>query len=337
MGTIFKFLQSWKDRLQVPLAEWRAMIREYTAVRQGKRAYAQLCHQGNFYLLRRNVHRLEKGLIQRLSRPVFGLDYLPETLDCYEHLLKQAGGDPSNHPDLVWACDVLHCYFLQAGRHPKAAPYKNRFSAMHSVSSAAPVNVPFPIGLRGPSPVSYENFLQLARRRHSVRWFLPKPVPRELIDQAIDAARTAPSACNRQPFEFRVYDDPAWVKKIAAVPMGTTGFSDHFPAVIVLTGQLRAFFSERDRHLIYIDGSLAAMAFMLALETLGLASCPINWPDIESRDRAMAHLIPLAADEKIVMLIALGYADPDGKAAYSRKKEIPELRSFNKVNSAHAH
>ena len=51
--------------------------------------------------------------------------------------------------------------------------------------------------------------------------------------------------------------------------------------IIVIVGELDAYEYDRDRHLIYIDGSLAAMTFMLALETLGLSSCPINWSGVE--------------------------------------------------------
>ncbi len=42
--------------------------------------------------------------------------------------------------------------------------------------------------------------------RRSVRRYLPKPVARELIDQLIEAAVTAPSAHNRQPWRFAILD-----------------------------------------------------------------------------------------------------------------------------------
>jgi F420 biosynthesis protein FbiB-like protein len=42
--------------------------------------------------------------------------------------------------------------------------------------------------------------------RRSVRRYLPKPVARELVDQLIEAAVTAPSAHNRQPWRFAILD-----------------------------------------------------------------------------------------------------------------------------------
>jgi len=59
---------------------------------------------------------------------------------------------------------------------------------------------------------------------------------------------------------------------------------------------------------------------MLALETLGLSSCPINWPDIESRERKIAKRLGLGAHERVVMLIATGYAMAEGGVPFSQKK-----------------
>ena len=44
--------------------------------------------------------------------------------------------------------------------------------------------------------------------RRTVRKFKKDPVPREVVDQIIDAARYAPSACNLQLWEFIAVDDP---------------------------------------------------------------------------------------------------------------------------------
>lgn len=40
---------------------------------------------------------------------------------------------------------------------------------------------------------------------------------------------------------------------------GATDFAENLPAMIAIVGDLSAYPYERDRHLIYIDGSLAAM------------------------------------------------------------------------------
>jgi len=139
----------------------------------------------------------------------------------------------------------------------------------------------------------------------------------------------SPSACNRQPFEFRVFDDPGWVRKVANSPYGTSGYADNIPVMIVVVGQLRCYSEERDRHLIYIDGALASMSLLYALEVQGLSSCCINWPDVEERERELAGLMNLDPDERGIMLIAAGYPDPEGMVASSRKKPLDAIRRYN--------
>jgi nitroreductase len=115
--------------------------------------------------------------------------------------------------------------------------------------------------------------------------------------------------------------EPEWVKQIADCPGGAAGFSDQLPAIIVVVGDLSTYPFERDRHLIYIDASLANMQLMLAAETLGLATCPINWPDMEIAEKRIGELIDLPAYERVVMLMAIGYGDPDSGVPYSQKKQ----------------
>jgi nitroreductase len=152
-----------------------------------------------------------------------------------------------------------------------------------------------------------------------------------LVDQAIEAAAQAPSACNRQPFAFRVFDDPELATQIALVPGGAAGFADGFTGLIVLVGDLSAFASERDRHLIYIDSSLAAMGFMLAAETLGFSTCPLNWPDNPGSERGLRRLMKLEPFERPIMLIAYGFPDTDAPVAASMKRPLSELRTYNEV------
>jgi len=54
-----------------------------------------------------------------------------------------------------------------------------------------------------------QEFLELIGRRRSVRQFSDEPVPRELVENAIRAAATAPSGANRQPWTFVAVSDPA--------------------------------------------------------------------------------------------------------------------------------
>lgn len=314
-----------------------AFRREFFAVAYGRFKYEEenLTQQNVEYKLRRNVHRLEKGLIMRPRRPVFAIDFIEETIDAYTRRLadQQLENGSGDQQEVQWAQDVLTSYFEVTAPHPTIDAARARFEEVQQETALTSTSqsrfAPYKRDLSGPPPVTYDDLLRLAQRRRSVRWFLPKSVPRELVDKAIGVAALSPSACNRQPFQFRIFDDPQMVKKVAALPPGASGFATNIPMMIVVVGRQRAYFNERDRHVIYIDAALATMAFVLALETLGLSSVCINWPDIENREEEMARLLHLEPDERPVVSIAVGYPDPEALVAFSAKKELHNLRRYN--------
>jgi len=59
-----------------------------------------------------------------------------------------------------------------------------------------------------------EEFLELMKRRRSVREYAARPVPREVIEAALATAITAPSGANLQPWHFTVITDAAKKKEI---------------------------------------------------------------------------------------------------------------------------
>jgi nitroreductase len=78
-------------------------------------------------------------------------------------------------------------------------------------------------------------------QRRSVRKFKPDPVPDEIIDQMLEAARGAPSASNRQPWRFQVIRDAAL--KQTLFDEATFG-SQHIlqaPVIIVAGSELLTF------------------------------------------------------------------------------------------------
>lgn len=309
--------------------------REQFAVLRGRRDYYRNLdrRRRSHTELRRNVHRLEKGISMQPRRRVFALDYLVETIEFYERAIEHMD-DPDTGIDigeLNWAHDVLADYFsIVDGSDPVVSAALARFQKTHAAFDPQESrHKPFRRADGADTQASYEDLLSLAMRRRSVRWFKPDPVPRGLIDQALLVARQAPTACNRLPYEFRIFDDPAMVKKIAGIPFGSAGYAHQIPTVVVVVGRLNHYFSPRDRHVIYVDSSLAAMGFMLALETLGLSSSVINWPDFEPLESKMQKALNLDYDERVIMLIAVGHADPEGLIPYSQKKSLDILRRYN--------
>jgi nitroreductase len=309
--------------------------RENKAVLAGKVKHIKEAEEikSNYFLLVRNTHRIEKGLLMRPRREVFAIDFIGETLDSYIGVVNKVSKE--NNPQIKWFTDVLSEYFKACKPHPVIDVQRERFLKIRpdgaaSVSDCSgSVSIPYYRNISSFANISFEEFYKLNKQRRSVRWFLDKPLDRALIDKAILAAIQAPSACNRQPFEYHIIDNKDLLQKAVELPMGTKGYAHSIQALIIAVGNLDAYFDERDRHLIYIDASLANMTLMLALETLGLASCPINWPDIESRERKMDKFLKLKPYQRPIMCMGIGYPDPEGMVAYSEKRQLDQIRKYS--------
>lgn len=312
----------------------RKFRREHHAVLNGKVKHmkALRIEKSNIYTLIRNTHRLEKGLLMRPRRPVFAKDYIDETLNAFEQLWS-----PSmmlSDKQFKWFYDVMLRYFqtIEKDDHLKDLEKRffdkvNSFKQVELTDDVA--SVPYKRLANQKPNISYDDFYALTRYRRSVRWFSDKTAPRELLDKAILAAIQSPSACNRQPFQYRIIDDENFLKRVAPLPGGIKGYVDGIKTFIVIVGNLDAYFDERDRHVMYIDASLANMALMFALETLGLSSCPINWPDIEVLERKMERELDLNKGQRPLMCMAVGYPDPEGLVAYSEKRSLEYIRKYN--------
>ena len=289
--------------------------------------------QSSNVLLRRNIHRLEKGLIMENRRSIFALDYIEETIEFYALALNQAGSVTLEAGEIQWAHDTLNEYFQATdASHALIGRLKEKFESLPKPGSIDPSQklIPYESKKRAGYKIpSYEEFLNLSMKRRSIRWFQDKKVPREDVDKAIQAASLAPSACNRQAFKYRIFDDPELAKEIANIPFGTSGYANNVPMTIVVVGDLSDYFSARDRHIIYVDASLSVMSFMYALETLGLSSVAINWPDFGLLEKKMKKKLNLKAYERPIILLGVGYARDNGKIPYSKKKPLEEMRSYN--------
>jgi nitroreductase len=297
----------------------RSFYREHQAVISGRIAYQKSLKKINVscVLLRRNTHRLEKGLTMRPRRSVFAEGYIKETVDYYCEAVKSLTYD---RVELKWVEDVLFAYFDAVSETDTIREAKSKFLEFKPDKKNEELFMPYTYSELGKVVVSFEQLLQLVQHRRSVRWFQDKEVPVHLIKKAVSIATYAPSACNRQPFKFYVMNTRKKAVAAAKLAGGTIGYADNIRCLIAVVGELDAYPYERDRHLIYIDGSLASMQLMLAFETLGLSSCAINWPSVEEKERKMELFLRLPVNRRLIMLLAVGYATDEGGIPYSQKK-----------------
>jgi nitroreductase len=149
--------------------------------------------------------------------------------------------------------------------------------------------------------------LALLKSRRSIRRYRPDPVPDEMVEQLLEAGRWAPSASNRQPWEFIVVRDEAIRRQIAqhaAFYFIRWAQVTEAPLLIVLCGDRRNRFYRRFLH---EDIGLAGGQIMLQAKALGLGTCWIGALD----RKAIAGILKLPDHLEIVGLLTVGFPAED--------------------------
>lgn len=149
--------------------------------------------------------------------------------------------------------------------------------------------------------------------RRSIRRYKDTPIPAEIIKQIIDAARLAPTANNRQPWEFIVVTRQETRLKIA--DLADYGkFIAQAPVCVAVFCQDIKYYLE--------DGSAATQNILLSAWAQGIGSCWVAG-DKKSYCQPISRLLDVPQEYKLVSLIALGY--PIGKHAPHHKRDLSEI------------
>lgn len=165
--------------------------------------------------------------------------------------------------------------------------------------------------------MGYDEFMALAAGRHSCRNFdTQRAVGRDHIEKVIEAARIAPSACNRQPYRMVVVTRPETLAAVAEA-YGREWIKTA-PAVIVAVGlHSQAWRRSGDcMDATHIDVAIAVDHMTLAAQALGLGTCWV----CAFNAMAVAQALQLPQGEEPVALLPIGW--PAEKGAHSERHKV---------------
>ena len=141
--------------------------------------------------------------------------------------------------------------------------------------------------------------------RRSIRAYTSDPVPEEDLKRILEAAIAAPSAGNRQPWEFVVVRDQEQKRKLADAALGQS-FIEEAPVAIVVCANFprtARVYGERARRLYCIQDTAAAVQNIhLAAYALGYGTCWVGAFD----DERVAEVIGCPKDRRPVAIIPIG-------------------------------
>ncbi|NLC19260.1 MAG: nitroreductase [Clostridiales bacterium] len=166
------------------------------------------------------------------------------------------------------------------------------------------------------------SFLDIAKRRYSVRAYEDIEVEKEKLLQILEAGRLAPSAVNYQPVHFIVITDKEQKKKVYETY--PRGWLEEAPVIIVACGDHSVSWKRRDgKDHCDIDLAIAVDHMTLAAADLGLGTCWICAFDAEK----CRKLLELPDNLEPMVLLPVGYPK-GGRLSEIKRKSLDEIVSW---------
>lgn len=139
------------------------------------------------------------------------------------------------------------------------------------------------------------DLFEAIRTRRSVRAYTGDPIPREHLEQIVDAARLAPSGNNKQPWEFVVVTRRDLIASLAA----TSDWVHKAGAIIavVMDPAVTAYWIE--------DGSAAIENMLLAATALGYGSCWLQGY-AQRNEEKVKQTLSIPDTRRLLSLISVG-------------------------------
>ena len=196
------------------------------------------------------------------------------------------------------------------------------------------------------------SFRKEMQRRRTVRQFSDRPVLREIIEECLLAAGTAPNGANLQPWHFVVVSDPKVKHEIrlaaeeeekefynrrapqewldALAPLGTDEnkpFLEIAPYLIVIFGKNHSELPDgRKVKNYYVNESvgIATGILITAIHNAGLVSLTHT----PSPMGFLNDILNVPSDEKPFLLLITGYPAEDAEVPVIQKKSLQEIVTF---------
>lgn len=167
-----------------------------------------------------------------------------------------------------------------------------------------------------------ENFFM---SRYSVRDFKSIAVDCSLIRYAIKMAMKSPSVCSRQAWHVYHIEQRELIDHALKFQNGNSGFGHQIPCLLILAVDLNAFDTASERYQHWIDGGMFSMSMILALHSIGLGSCCLNWSKGPIDDIRIRKELKINNSHTILMMLGVGYAKEDFKVCFSARRSVDEI------------
>ena len=143
--------------------------------------------------------------------------------------------------------------------------------------------------------------LEAILTRRSIRKYTKEPIPEEMVNKLLEAAMSAPSAHNQQPWHFVVLKDRDIIDEIPKFH-GYAKMLPEAPLAIVVCGDT----AKADAYWVQ-DCSAATQNILVAARALGLGAVWLGVYPQEERVKALRNLTGVPDEITPFAIISIGY------------------------------
>lgn len=167
------------------------------------------------------------------------------------------------------------------------------------------------------------NFYELINKRYSVRSYKTKPVEEEKLVQVLNAVRLAPTATNRQPFQFIVIHTAGREAELKRI-YGKEWLSQAPVVICACSIPSQAWSRMDNKNYNEVDVAIAMDHLILAATDLGLGTC---W--VAAFDPAAAkEILRLPEGVEPIAFTPIGY--PADQPKEKKRKDLSELVRYER-------
>ena len=159
--------------------------------------------------------------------------------------------------------------------------------------------------------------------RHSMRTYSSVPVTNEEILKAIELAKRAPSACNRQPWHLYYSFDSAKIDAIRkSVP--SQAFLQDTPYFGVITVD-KSLFGAAEINQWFVNGGIFTSFLILALHHLGIGSVVLQYTMFNKTEPELRKALDIMDTDEIVAVIGYGKYPDEAKCICAQRRPNEEI------------
>ena len=189
-------------------------------------------------------------------------------------------------------------------------------------------------------------------RRRTVRDFADRPVPRDVIENCLRAANTAPSGANKQPWHFVVVSDPAvkrqireaaeaeerefyarrataeWLDDLAALGTGwQKPFLETAPYLIAIFAQSTSRGPDGEKLKNYYVSESVGLATGLLIAAIHHAGL-VSLTHTPSPMHFLSTILGRPDNERPFLLLVVGYPAADARVPDIQRKPLDAIATF---------